>query len=1098
MPPPNGGAPIPGTMGQPSVDPMTGAPLPPGGPGGAVDPATGMPMDPAASGGAPPGGAAPPPPAPTQPDPKTGQPSTSPMQDPPPLPLPSNPRMTPPRPRPTMKDMTQQGTMHSLMQDKQLADVPMNNSEATEDMKSQAMAMGSKTATDKYRLMAELGTASAMLSKSAFWTSPDDLEKDAGFAARFAPWLIGAAELTGVGANMAGMQNDDMLGKRPVTEQRVPAPAPRVAPPPGPPKIPQGPMVKNFRVPKGGKMALLGGFGALGLGSLMKQAGIDQFTVPIGYPEIEMSRTIHDGPPSWMKGVPGYKYVEPPRPFGSPDPNAATGEYKPTGQNSTATNTKTVPQGPRVPTGQTTQLYRPIRPGMGQRLGQLMGRAPGGRAGLLMGGLGLLGGVGASQIPRLFQKKGSQADDGNKDTAKSATGESKGLKYQYKADHHAQGQEAWESVSMYFKGHGKRGKNQPNPSLGKHADDALKALLGMETSQLDIPAHTLPPPLAAQLNPDTPRDVPGVNLGIPILAGLSGLGLGYAAGHRSGKKKEKEKKAEYAELTPFARGFFEQCDLAGVDHSKAVEKVGADFGEEAIAELRDGLTKLAGWRDRLATGGMKLLGWGEQGATKAAPSTFGATRGQLGNLSNQFGRNPMLQQGMQSANAADQAAARSLAREQAANYMRTNPNAARFWGSGFGNATYNAGQRIGQAGQYMAPVGRQLAPSAGGALMGGFAGDSMGMGGDSLEILPGIKLNYRGMAAGAAASNPFLRRRANSFAGGTLSMPMAGMRAAGVGSMGGGAFDQLAGAAGYDTGGAGARLGAWGGFGLGAARQGVRLAPNWMGGTNSGLSRLNTTLGQAERGMGNFTNESFKGFFKPLTYPFRAGANYLRGAPQTGVMGGAAKGAAGRFGRMVGVGTLGLTGIGTGYGMLRDKITGDAREAIGQTAAELMPEVQDQAAGFMDQYMMSRGMMDETGQFNPMMAANRQGGIMGGIMRGSDDIFRSLGMDPSRMSPLQKLMILGGSAAAGGGALAGAPALAGVGGVSALAGLLPQLMPSQSQQVMGNGAQAPYRPGQPQGQQAGVPGVNQFGPQGPQARNEWQMFQQPQQPGVGG
>jgi hypothetical protein len=696
--------------------------------------------------------------------------------------------------------------------------------------------------------------------------------------------------------------------------------------------------------------------------------------------------------------------------------------------------------------------------------------------------MALLGGLGAIGLGALA-KQGSQDDDGNKDTAKSATGESKGLKYQYKADHHAQGQDAWESVSQYFKGHGKRGKNQPNPSLGKHANDALKALLGEATSKIDIPRHTIPAPLNAMLNPDTPRDVPRVALSIPLLAGLSGLGLGYAGGHMMGKKKgrkEATKEAAYAELTPFAQGFFAKCDEVGVDHASAVEKVGSDFGEEAANELRDGLIKLAGPKEEAAKQGInwfgRLIGVGAKPGAAAAPRTMTGGSGTFGNFwKGVSGQTPQAMPGTAGAFGARTAAIPT--------YGATR--------------SYQAGaaiNRFGQGvGQYGGMAGKQLAPTAGGALMGGFAGDSMGLGGDSLEILPGIKLNYRGMMAGGAASNPFLRRRANSFAGGTFSMPMAGMRAAGIGSMGGGAFDQLAGALGYDTGGAGARLGAWGGFGLGTARQGVRLAPNWAGGTTSGLSRLNTNLGAAERGMGNFTNESFKGFFKPITYPFRAGYNYIAGKPIGSVMGGAAKGGAGRLGRAIGVGTLGATGIGTTYGLMKDKLTGEAREAVGQMAGEMVPELQDQAASFMDQYMMSRGMMDETGQFNPMMAANRQGGIMGGIMRGSDDIFRAIGMDPSRMSPLQKLMILGGTAAAGGGALAGAPALAGVGGVSALAGLLPQLMPSQSQQVMGNGTQAPYRPGQQQQGQAGVTGVNGIGPQGPQARNEWQMFQQPTQ-----
>lgn len=51
---------------------------------------------------------------------------------------------------------------------------------------------------------------------------------------------------------------------------------------------------------------------------------------------------------------------------------------------------------------------------------------------------------------------------------RSSTGESKGLTYQHKPDHYAQGQDAWASVSGYFKGGEKK---KPNPFIGKHAAD---------------------------------------------------------------------------------------------------------------------------------------------------------------------------------------------------------------------------------------------------------------------------------------------------------------------------------------------------------------------------------------------------------------------------------------------------------------------------------------------------------------------------------------------------------------------------------------------------------------------------------------------------
>lgn len=986
MPPPNGGAPIPGIMGQPSIDPSTGQPLPP--PGGAVDPATGQPMDPAQQGQ--------PQPPPTQPDAKTGQPTTSPMQDPPPLPLPSNPRMTPPRPQPTPRDNFQMQTMNSLFGDKAQADVPMNAGEAQDDMQSQAMAMGSKTASDRDRILAELALGTRMLLKSGFW----------------------------------------------------------------------------------------------------KQGMIDDSTVDLGGQRGWGGRTIHDGPPSFLSGTSGPKILG--RSASYVDPSAATASFH------------SLPSTANKVIGSTA----PFRPSRG-----LLGRVPGGKTGLIMGAAGTLGGGLVGALAHSLFKKGSQDDDGRKDTAKSAVGESKGLKYQYKADHHAQGQEAWESVSQYFKGHAKR-TSQPNPSMGKHASvstgtpgthtvgipatqtgfpkpkvtgtaggqpkgpivpmgnptppgafamtpekaanalsDLFPGLLaalnerGGKATGFDLPKVELPKPdVGGLLNPDTPKDAPGVNVGIPLIAGIGGLGLGYALGGR-GKKKEKEA-ADYSRCTDFARGFFEACDRMGVTHEEAVEKVGSDFGPEAQAELRDGLEKRAfkQWVAQNAPAAAKWvggkLGFGSGGAaTNFGRGLFGVTPKALPGTSGAFG--------------ATRAA------------MPTYGSTAAYR---LGAGTANFG---GQA-------GRQLAPMAGGAVGGGLAGDDLGLGGDHIEGPLGLRLNERGMYAGAAAANPFLRRQATQRMGGAASMPMAGMRNAWMGSLGGGSIDMLAGAAGYDTGGRFGRLGAQAAFGLGTARQGVRMAPNWFGGTNKYLSGVNSALGAGEKGMRQFSSEAFRGLHRPLTYPVRAAYNYVRGTPGTQLIGGTT-GAAGRAGRLVGAGTVGIGGAGLGYGMAKDKLTNDAREMVGQTAGEMIPEIQNSMGEWADNYMASRGMMDETGQFNPMMAANRQGGIMGGLMRGSDDIFRTLGMDPSKMSPLQKVMILGGAVGGGGGMLAGAPALAGVGGVSALAGLLPQLMPSQSQQTF-NGQQAPYRPGQGGVGQTG--GVNQPQPTAPQARNEWAMFNQ--------
>ncbi len=160
LPPPNGGAPVPTGMGSPSLDPNTGQPMPPPGalagqPGGAKGgvSAPGGAQDPSQA------GAPPAPPQNSPVDPLTGQPVTSPMQDPPPPVLPANPQMHPPRAA-NMADHQSANIMGSntgnaagaspgsLLGMKAQAENPMSGNDAADDMRSEAMAMGSKTADD--------------------------------------------------------------------------------------------------------------------------------------------------------------------------------------------------------------------------------------------------------------------------------------------------------------------------------------------------------------------------------------------------------------------------------------------------------------------------------------------------------------------------------------------------------------------------------------------------------------------------------------------------------------------------------------------------------------------------------------------------------------------------------------------------------------------------------------------------------------------------------------------------------------------------------------------------------------------------------------
>jgi hypothetical protein len=209
MPPPNGGAPITQGAGQPALDPNTGQPLPP---------PTG---DPAAQ-GQPPA----PPPQPGAIDPMSGMPVSSPMQDPPPPPLPMNPRMSPPRPQ-NAHDTQRMGMRDDLFADMHQANNPVGIGAATDDLTSQAEGMGASV-------------------------------KEAAVPNWLAKLMITAANVTGVGADMAGVSaGPDLPERPPIVAKGTPKimPGGRMPPPP------------RVSIKPRGKLGLLaGGLGLAGLG----------------------------------------------------------------------------------------------------------------------------------------------------------------------------------------------------------------------------------------------------------------------------------------------------------------------------------------------------------------------------------------------------------------------------------------------------------------------------------------------------------------------------------------------------------------------------------------------------------------------------------------------------------------------------------------------------------------------------------------------------------------------------------------------------------------------------------------------------------------
>lgn len=516
-------------------------------------------------------------------------------------------------------------------------------------------------------------------------------------------------------------------------------------------------------------------------------------------------------------------------------------------------------------------------------------------------------------------------------------------------------------------------------------------------------------------------------------------------------------KAAYVAMTPFARGFFEHCDALGVDPAAAVEKVGSDYGAEARDELRDGLEKLA-WGSALRAGG----GWVMQQGERFLPGATNFARGLFG------GAKPIPLPGAAAASPHAGGAWSTVAQ----NAGRAAPLAA--------SPAMRAGNAVNRtvgAGWNAIPGGArgQVAGSAGGALLGGFGGDSTPFDTGS---------TWGNAAVGAAAFNPYLNRMVGGTRGlGALGNPVTrGVQGGLLGAGGGYGLDMVAGWAGMKdaNGNPTTNFGRMGGT-LGTLAGGV-------GGAGRAMRQLGTAGGTINR-TGQKMMAFGEGALTPIRAPFQAIGRMTGHLPA-----GAAP--AGRFaqhanyGRLAGLGTTGVLGVHQGIEGLR----GVARDFVGR---EAVPFARDQAAQFADEYIGSRlphlqesvnehlgnlGLLGADGRFNPLAGVGQR---LGG---GVDSIFQSLGMDPSRMSPLQKMMILGGAGIGGVGAAAGSPVMAGLGGVGAMAGLLPQFMPGQGQQRLNQ----QYQPGQqPQGGQPGQPqGPNSTPPNTPQARNEWLVQQQ--------
>jgi hypothetical protein len=322
-----------------------------------------------------------------------------------------------------------------------------------------------------------------------------------------------------------------------------------------------------------------------------------------------------------------------------------------------------------------------------------------------------------------------------------------------------------------------------------------------------------------------------------------------------------------------------------------------------------------------------------------------------------------------------------------------------------------------------AAVAKQVLPTAGGMAAGGWAGTEANLPGN-VDTGLGFHVNVPGMVAGGMAMNPYLRKLAPAAS-------QAG-RTAFWGSQAGALGDTAARQFGVDTGGWGARLGLAGGLGVGGARAGNAVLPGLVPGSRA--------LSQAARGFKNFTQA---GWMAPLRMGSSA-ANYMTGggykvpsmlAKWPGMIPAGRAGLAG--GRLAALGMIGTAG-GAAMGALRNQ----GHEEIQRAYEKFRPQVANDAAEFGDAYLKDRipQVAQMAGQQADQWLGNKaqQLGMVDpgtGQVHPTYALFHALGMDPTKMSAMQRLLMLGGGAAGVGGLATGNPLLTALGGAAGLGGM---------------------------------------------------------------
>lgn len=613
---------------------------------------------------------------------------------------------------------------------------------------------------------------------------------------------------------------------------------------------------------------------------------------------------------------------------------------------------------------------------------------------------------------------------------RSATGESEGLTYQHKPDHYVHGQEAWASADQYFH---KRPKT-PNPFTGRHSGENKSAsfvkLAGIASGAAEFVDHSAAP-LLAHAESGGWRGV--------MDAGKKILGYG---------------EEELPKVLPKIEGAAPQ----------ATAHLGGAV-PQATAQLNQAARPLS-WRQGYFghyDPSLAGKGWGMRNLPGQLPGM--GFRGYMGGVTTGMILNPELS---------------PEERAQQYRYGLFNPgnwNAAQWTGAGVSGLMGHQGIAGSRMGQFVQPM---LQRGTTGGFAGGVADQVAGAFGADTHNLGARTGLGLGIASGLGSNRAYSTARqglAESLNSKVSQGLMEPERAAYMLRMAETAAGQGEGVLGQ------AAANSWGGrlgAGLHQVERGSMAPFNWagrqiasvprrmlgysaeemaQGGANpeSWLAPVNRWLGRAEQGLAH----------KPVPQGWQRGLYN-----------------AGRAGTLL---PLGVAGIGVGSSLLGNAVTNKAKDVGAQMYNEAMPQMQSDMADFVDQYMQQRGMLNQQGQFNPLGGMFGQGGPLSGLSQGADSVLRSLGMDPSAMSGMQKAMILGGGMLGAGGMASGHPLAAVGGGLSMLGGLMPYLTPGQSQ------GGAPYG-GQPSpygGQQVGYQGV-QAPP--PAQQNEWQRQQQLNRP----